>query len=234
MNARQNAVAQALVRAEEFATSRKADFTHTPLTKVDEKFAKTHTRLQQAITALGGKAAIQAGGGYGESTEEQRSARQKLEDALSEVNDAADAIADETDNEAVMDRFRMPDGRGDEELKSRARGMAAAIRELGLNDELEAHGFSADTAAELEELAEALTGSEGDQGLALAEQAGATAAIPGHLRAGKSAMKTLSVIFRRVYAGQTDLLTAWKTASHIERPTRKKQTEPAPPTTPTA
>jgi hypothetical protein len=231
MNARQNAVAQALVRAEEFVTSHQADFTHTPPTKVDQKYASTHTRLKQAITALGGKAAIQASGGYGASTEEQRSARQKLEDALSEVNDAADAIADETDNEALMDRFRMPDGRGDEELKGRARGMAAAIRELSLNDEFEAHGFSADTAAALEALAAALTSTEGEQGKALGEQAGATAAIPGHLQMGKSALKTLSVIFRRVYAGQTDLLTAWKTASHIERPERRKKKDSPPPAT---
>lgn len=69
MNTRQNAVAQALVRAQDFATSRQADFTHTPPTKVDVKFVATQVRLQEAITALGGKAAIQAGGGYGESTE---------------------------------------------------------------------------------------------------------------------------------------------------------------------
>ncbi len=229
MNTRQNAVAQALVRAQDFATSRQADFTHTPPTKVDVKFAATQVRLQEAITALGGKAAIQAGGGYGESTEEQRSVRQKLEEALSEVNDAADAIADETGNEALMDRFRMPDGRGDEELKSRARGMAAAIRELSLNDEFEAHGFSADTAAALDALAAALTSSEGEQGKALGQQAGATAAIPGHLRTGKSALKTFSVIFRRIYAGQTDLLTAWKTSSHIERAERRKMQDAPPP-----
>ncbi len=231
MNTRQNAAAQAFVRSAEFVTSRLADFTHTPPTKVDLKFASTQVRLQGAVTALGGKAAIQAGGGYGESTEEQRSARQQLEELLSEVNDAADAIADETDNEALMDRFRMPDGRGDEELKSRARGMAAAIRELSLNDEFEAHGFSADTATDLETHASAMDGSEGDQGMALGEQAGATAAIPGHLRTGKSALKTFNVMFRRVYAGQTDILTVWKTASHIERAERrkKKDTPPTPP-----
>lgn len=229
MNTRQNAVAAALVRSAEFTTSRQADFTHTPLTKVDAKFASAQLRLQTAITALGGKAAIQAGGGYGESTQAQRSARQRLEDLLSEVNDAADAIADETDNEALMDRFRMPDGRGDEELKGRARGMALAIRELELNDEFEAHGFGADTAADLETHASALDGSEGDQGKALGQQAGATAAIPGHLRDGKSALKTFNIIFRRVYAEKLDLLTAWRTASHIERPEKRKKKEAPPP-----
>ncbi len=232
MNTRQNAVAQALVRSTDFVTSRQADFTHTPPTKVDIKFASTQLRLQKAVTALGGKAAIQAGGGYGESTQAQRSARQRLEDLLSEVNDAADAIADETDNEALMDRFRMPDGRGDEELKSRARGMALAIRELALNDEFEAHGFGADTAADLEAHASHLDGSEGEQGKALGEQAGATAAIPGHLRDGKSALKTFNILFRRTYASQLDVLTAWRTASHIERPEKRKKKDDAPPAPP--
>ena len=59
---------------------------------------------------------------------------------LRDIVRTAEAVSEETGNEAMMDRFRMPGGRGDEELKARARGMAAAIRDLSLNDEFEGHG----------------------------------------------------------------------------------------------
>ena len=59
--------------------------------------------------------------------------------------------------------------------------------------------------------------SEGNQGTALGSQTGATAAIPVALRTGKSAVKTLNAIFRRIYKGNIEVITAWKTASHIQR-----------------
>ncbi|MFN0078451.1 MAG: hypothetical protein ACKVY0_18495 [Prosthecobacter sp.] len=233
MTTRQNATAQSLVRADEFVDTRTAaDFTHTPPTKVDAKAAAAQTALKQAITDLGGKQAIQSGGGYAGSTQSQREVRAELLDELRDVVRTADAIAEETDNEALMDRFRMPGGSGDEELKARARGMAAAIRALALNDEFEAHGHGADTAADLEEMVADLNESEGTQAIVLGEQAGATAKIPGILKAGKTAVKTFNAIFHRLYADKLDLLTAWRTASHIERPERRKK--PAPPAPPPA
>jgi hypothetical protein len=229
MNTRQNAIAQSLVRADEFAEGRQADFTHTPPTKVDAKFATARERLSQAVTSLGGKQAIQSGGGFGESTESLRDQRAGLLDELRDIVRTADAIAEETGSDSMMDRFRMPQGTGDEALKARARGMAAAIRDLSLNDEFEAHGHEADTAADLEAMVAAFEQAEGEQGEALGEQAGATATIPDALRAGKAAVKTLNAIFHRRYAEQRDVLTAWRTASHIERPEKRKKKDAAPP-----
>ena len=232
MNTRQNAIAQSFVRSDEFVASRNADFTHDPLTKVDQKVAAAQQRLKAAVADLGGKQAIQSGGSFGESTQSQRTLRADLIEELRDIVRTAEAISEETGNEAMMDRFRMPGGRGDEELKARARGMAAAIRDLSLNDEFEAHGFSADTAADLEESIAEFEASEGEQGAALGQQAGATASIPESLRAGKSAIKTLNAIFHRVYAEKLDLLTAWRTASHIERPERRKKKDEATPPAP--
>jgi hypothetical protein len=59
--------------------------------------------------------------------------------------------------------------------------------------------------------------SEGNQGTAYGNRAGATAAIPLALRSGKAALKTLHAIFRRVYKGNPEVLTAWRTASHVQR-----------------
>jgi hypothetical protein len=233
MNTRQNAIAQSFVRADEFVDSRKgADFTHAPLTKVDEKVTSAQQRLKSAILELGGKQAIQSGGGFGHTTQSQRTLRADLIEELRDIVRTAEAISEETGDEAMMDRFRMPGGRGDEELKARARGMAAAIRDLSLNDEFEAHGHSSDTAADLQEMIAEFEESEGEQGTALGQQAGATATIPDILRSGKSAIKTLNAIFHRTYAEKLDLLTAWRTASHIERPEKRKRKEDSPPPPP--
>ena len=48
----------------------------------------------------------------------------------------------------------------------------------------------------------------------------ATATIPAALRSGKRAVKTLNAIFRRIYKGNLEVLTAWKTATHVQRAPR--------------
>jgi hypothetical protein len=222
MNSRQSALAQALVRAQDYALTRKSDFTLDPPTKVGAKFASALTRLGSAISDLGGKQAIQSGGGFGESTATQRELRAELVEELRDVVRTADAISEEQDNPALMDRFRMPSGSGDIELKSVALGMAQAIRDLSLNDEFEAHAHGADTAAELEEMVAEFASSEGAQGTALGTQAGATATIPSILARGRAGVKTLNALFHRVYADRPDVLTAWRTTSRPERAARTK------------
>ena len=220
MNRRQQSEAQALLRSNEYAATRLPDFTHQPPTKVDLKFGSAQTRLIAAIADLGGKQAIQAGGAFGEETAQQGILREELMDELKDINTTAAAIAEETANPALMARFRMPHGATATELAASTRAMATAIRELALNDEFEAHGHPADTAADLDQLAGGFDLKEGEQGAALGHQTGATAAIPATLRAGKSAVKTLNAIFRRIYKGNLEVLTAWKTASHVQRAAR--------------
>ncbi len=228
MKKRQKLEAQSLVRATDYAATRLADFTHQPATKVDLKFTSAQARLAAAITDLGGKQAIQAGGNYGEETDRQGVLRDELEEELRDINLTAAAIAEETQDPALMARFRMPHGQSDVDLAASTRAIAAAIRELALNDEFEAHGHPADTATELESMADDFANSEGSQGTALGERAGATAAIPGALRSGKAAVKTLNAIFRRVYKGNVEILTAWRTACHVQRADRPATPPPTP------
>lgn len=229
MNRRQQNEAQMLLHVEEFATKRLPDFTHEPPTKVDLKFASARTRIVDAITALGGKQAIQAGGDLAEETEKQRVARENLIEELQDVNAAMQAIAEETENSSLMERFRMPHSYGDSTLAAKARAFAAAIRELSLNDELEGHGHGPDTATDLDDLAGKLEGAEGEQAVALGGQVGATAAIPQALRKGKAAVKTLHAIIRRVYKNNAEVLAAWEVARHVQRsPRRETETPPAP------
>lgn len=228
MNKRQTAQANAILGAKEFSATLLDDFTHTPPTKVDVKFASARALLTTSVADLGGKQSIQSGGAYGEESARQKDLREALDDLIGDINETASAIADETADPALMSRFRMPVGNGDTGLAATGLGMVKAIREFALNDEFESHGYSADTATELEDLVLELKNSEGDQGSTLGTQTGATAAIPGVLRSGKTGIKILSSIFNRVYKGNIEVLTAWETASHVERRRSPKPATPAP------
>jgi hypothetical protein len=222
MTSRQQQIAQALLRASDFNASHATDFNHNPPTKVDQKFSAARQRIDAAITQLGGKQAIQSGGAFEEKTESQREHRRHLRDELRRTIRGANSIAAETKSDALLDRFRMPDGRADGDLVASARAFARSIRELSLNDEFEGLGFGADHAKALETAALALEASEGDQGAALGEQAGATATIPQIIDDGKDALHTLDVLFGNVYSSRPEVLAAWTTASHIERQNGKK------------
>jgi hypothetical protein len=217
MNKRQRPEAQAIIRASDFTITRLPDFSHLPPSKVDLKFISAQDRLAAAIADFGGSQALQAGGAFAEETESQAILRGELEEELRDINLTAAAIAEETSNPAMIERFRMPHAQNDSNLAASARAIAAAIRELSLNDEFEAHGHPADTATELEAMVLDFITSEGNQGTAYGNRAGATAAIPLALRSGKAALKTLHAIFRRVYKGDLEVLTAWRTASHVQR-----------------
>lgn len=237
MNAKQTKEAQMLVLVDEFNDQRAASFTHKTLTSVDKKFAEASAILKEAIKSLGGKAAIQASGTFGQQTEEKRTLRQDLEDEMRNYNRTAAAIAEATQNPGLMDRFRMPQGSGDGELKTKARAFAAAIRELSLNDEFEAHGHGDEDEngkpltpdAVLDAMAADFEAGEGSKGNALSVRAGATQAIPVHLREGKGAVKTFDAIYNNVYKDDAGMLGAWKTMSHVERTgASRKAVQPTP------
>ena len=63
MDAKQTGRGQTRVADSGFHRDRVTDFTHTPATLVDTKHAATIVKLEQVIEDLGGKEAIQAGGG---------------------------------------------------------------------------------------------------------------------------------------------------------------------------
>jgi hypothetical protein len=223
MNDGQVKVAQMGVNAQAFATSKVSLFNHSPAMAVDTKFADTRTKLDSAITALGGRQAIQQGGGFGEGTGAKSTSWHDLEELLRDANRTAGAIAEEHSKPAIMDRFRMPHGSGDEGLKTKARAMAQGILDLGLDAEFAAHGMGPVASTTLLTAAHEFEGSQGEQGTALASQAGATAAIPGFLKQIKGAVKTFDSIFHNMFKGDPETLGAWKTASHVEKVAVKKK-----------
>jgi hypothetical protein len=230
MDAGQTKVAQMAVSAAAFAEGVvAAHFTHTPMTPVDNKHAAALTKLNQAITDLGGKAAIQEGGGFEEKTEEKKTSRHEMEEWARRTNLTAASISEEQEKPEIMDSFRMPHGSGDELLKSRVKGMAKAIGDLGLDSEFAAHGLPAH-AATLTAAAGNFQTAAGGQATALGDQAGATAAIRPILKRVKSAVKTLHAIYHNVFSGDAEMLGKWRTQSHVEKvPAKKKPATPPPP-----
>ena len=236
MTRKQQLEAQMFVRARAWAQARSADFVHNPVRPVDSKYNGAMSKLGSVITSLGGTAAIQEGGDFGEETGAQSVLRSDVLEALRNVNRTMAAVAEDQETPEIMDRFRIPHGDNDAVLVAKLRAFATAIDELSLADELASHA-NAESAASLRNMATVFEGSEGEQGEALSERAGATAQIPVHLRSGKGVVKTLNAIFSNLYKSNLELLTGWKTASHIQKsggtPTPTPTPTPAPTPTPT-
>lgn len=223
MTQRQTATATALLHAFDYAESRSADFTHDPPLPVDETFNTTLTRLEGILKDLGVKKTTQKGGNFHQHTGQQAQLRDQLEEDLADAVQTAISISNRGGDSSAMAHFRLPASHSDANLVTTANSMAQGIRQLGLNAAYHAHGWPADAATHLENLAKAFERSEADQGGTLGEKVGATAAIPGLLRQGLDAVHTLTTIFRRLYKTRPEILAAWQSATHIEKtstPTR--------------
>jgi hypothetical protein len=227
MNRKQKNEAQMFLRVRTFAEERKPDFTNDPPKNGDETFAGTLTKLGSVIERLGGKAAIQAGGDYGEHTEEQKALRGEIEETLRAINRDVSTLATQRKQPSMMDRFRMPYGSGDEELRGKLRAFADAIEDLDLAAALGALGQE-ETPGSLRQLAKDFDESEGEQGVALGGQAGATAAILGLLSEGRGEVKVFHSLFSNRYKGNPELLGAWKTVSRVLRSGGNGDEEPPP------
>ena len=228
MTRKQQLEAQMFVRVRTWAQGRSADFTHNPSTPVDLKYSGAMSKLGSVVGSLGGTAAIQAGGDFDEESGAQRVLRSEVLDALRNENRTVSAVAEDQETPVIMDRFRMPHSDNDAVLVAKLRAFATAIDELSLADELVGHA-NAETVVSLRAMADGFETSEGEQGDALADRAGATAQIPVHLRSGKGVVKTLNAIFSNLYKENAEFLTGWKTASRIQ----KSGSTPPPPPAPT-
>ena len=217
MTKRQKRELRSLIRAHGWAASeaRTADYA-TAKEKVKIRYTNTVAKLADVITALGGKSALQVDGAFGQESEEQRIIRADVEVTLRAFNRSAKSLAEELENPALVDRFRLPAGESDAVLAATLRAYAEAIRELDLADEFEAMDHE-ETAGDLDTMAKTFEKSEADQGEALAGRVGATKVIPELLRKGRAAVKTLDAMFKNRYAKNVELLAAWKTASHVDR-----------------
>ncbi len=216
MNSKQIKEAKRGVAMVTFAEGRVADFTHTPPKPVDAKHAATIEKANVAIAGLGGKQAIQMAGEHGQVTENLRGDRGDVGAMLRKINGTVAAVAEDTQQPGLMDRFRMPHGSGDTELAAKLDGFAIALEELGLLPQLEAHNLILTTVG-LRQMAQDLREGGGDQAVAMGKQTGATGIIPELLKSLRECKKTWDAIYQNTYDGDTETLTAWRSVSHVPR-----------------
>lgn len=234
MNDGETAVANMFIAMDEFTDERIAeDFSNLPPKPVDLKIKAASLKLKAAITDLGGKAAIQAGNEFEQETEQKTVLVEELEDEMRLYNKTAASIAAETKNPGLMDRFRLPHGSSVTQVKAKGTSFATAIRDLGLNAEFEAHGYSADAAADMDALVAGVQAGQAVQAGALSKRVGAGKAVPEIITDGKGAVKTIDAICSKKYKGDAEMLGRLKTATHVRKTgARKNGGTPPPPVTP--
>jgi len=165
-----------------------------------------------------------------EDTEGRAAARIALRHELEIINRTAHAIA--VRKPGTETRFRLTRG-NDQELIALARTFATEATPL--KDEFIHYGLPADFLDELNndilDFEQAVATRQRNR----ASRTASTAGIEDALERGMDALKQLDGIMRNVLRNDVQMLAAWITASHVERPPRpRKPSTPKTPTVPTA
>lgn len=168
-----------------------------------------------------------------QGTASKASARGDLRDDLEAINRTAHVMA--FDIPGLNDKFRMPRG-GDQDLLTAAR--AFVIDATPLKADFIRFGLPADFIEDLNADIEAFEQATTSQNQSLEQKTASTAAIDDAISRSMKALKQLDAIMRNVLRDDVEMLTAWITASHVERVPRRRSkapvepTPPAPPTPP--
>lgn len=162
-----------------------------------------------------------------QGTVSKNSARMALRDDLEVINLAAHAMA--FDNPGLIARFRIPHGT-DHELLVAARAVAAAARPM--KDEFIRCGLAADFLEVLDADITAFEQATAARNQGMENQAASVAAIDAALARGMKALKQLDLIMRIILKDDIAMLTAWLTASHVERVPHRRRKPPTTPSTP--
>lgn len=234
MNDRQRNQTHRLLRVKAFCADHAPDFTNAPAKPGDAKFNGAKTALDALIPLITGRQAVQASGGFGQASTDQKGERQELVELLRTVVRTASAIATDLNNPGIMDRFRMPASNNDVVLANAGDAFADAITELNLASGFTDHGYEGDVVADLRAEAQDVRDAEGAQGDALYTQVGATASLPGLLAQGRDHVKCLDAVIKNRFRNNAEVLGQWKTASHVTAlpGTPPPPAPPAPPTPP--
>jgi len=127
-------------------------------------------------------------------------------------------------------KFRMPRNRSDQQMLAAAR--AFVTEATPLSADFIAYGLPATFLAELQAAIDAFEASLAPTGAATDAQVAAIAEIGAAIRRGMIARRIMDGVVRNKYRNDVGKLAAWLSASHIEKPPKKKKDEPTTPTTP--
>jgi hypothetical protein len=170
----------------------------------------------------GGKGAAQAG------TNAKSAARDDLRQQMVAIRETA--LATEEAVPGVSARFRVPHTKGEHALISAARAFVEAATPLKnefLQREMPAT-FLEDLTAAVERFESALN----EKNVNTEKRIAATAAISAALERGMKLVRELDAIIKNKFRGDAATLAAWASASHVERPPKKRAPRTTPATPP--
>lgn len=161
-----------------------------------------------------------------QSTQSRSVARTALHADIEAINQTAHALAFET--AGLKEKFRMPRG-GDQDLLTAAR--AFVIDATPLKSDFIRYGLPADFLDDLSADILAFEQATTARNQSLEQKTASTAGIDEVMEQGMRALKQLDIIMRNVLRDNITQLTAWLTASHIERLAHRRKPS-LPPTAP--
>jgi hypothetical protein len=211
-----------LVRVRDFGAENITDFPSDTIGNTN--FGIVNTVVDELET----QSATQTSGITKQHTSSKASIRSELRQNLRAINITAQSMS--VDNPSLIEIFRMPRIDNDQQLLAKARSFVTEANLLknqfvafGMSD-----NFINDLEADITSFEQVMT----EQGTSIDTRVGATAAIDDAIDRGLKAVKRLNAVVRNKYANNPAKFAAWISASHVERPPRKKkENPPTPPTT---
>ncbi|HEX8246874.1 MAG TPA: hypothetical protein VF599_01725 [Pyrinomonadaceae bacterium] len=141
------------------------------------------------------------------------------------INRAANAFQDEIPGSDL--KFRLPRNRSEQNILATARAFLADAEPL--KAKFIEYGLAADFLDKLQALIEAVDERGAAADSAGEQRSGATGGLIDAIRRGMSISRRLDSIVRIKYENSASKLSAWTTASHLQRAPEKKEDEPQPP-----
>jgi hypothetical protein len=210
---------ETFARIQQFGAESAADF--LPLSIGATQF----TEITNVVDLLNQLAADQAAS-FGDARfgfVSKDSTRENIREDLSDIARTARAMNYQI--AGISDKFRMPRGNNDQQLLAAARAFFADA--AAYQSEFIAYGLPADFLPDLQSDINAFETSLGTTGGAIDAQTQATAAIGAAIRRGMVARRILDGVVKNKYRSDVGKLAAWTSASHIEKPAKKKDNPPA-------
>lgn len=208
---------ETFIRIRQFGTDNAADFPAGSIGAV--RFDEIGTVIGEVEQFAGDQAAGFGDARQGFATKE--TARENLREEMSDIVQTARSMQYQFDG--IEDKFKMPRNRNDQDLLATAR---AFHTESALYDsDFQAYGLDAKFRQDLQTAIDAFDNSMNPTGSAIDEQVAGTAEIGEAIRRGMIARRILEGVVKNKYRANTGKYAAWISASHIERPPKRKEEE---------
>ena len=206
-----------LVRVRQYSIDNAADMNPTATTK----FANIGILVDDIETD-----SAEQQSGFSEAAQQtavKGTARENLRDRMADTRDTAQGM--EPDFDGIYNKFRFERGMNDASLLARDR--AFIIEAVPYKSDFANYGLSPDIAGELTILADAFEATFSTSATARAEHVEATASVADKISKAMIETRSVSPIVLNIYANDPGKRAAWLSASHVEKPPKKK-TPPTP------